>query len=80
MSIKSVKVKISKNKKMCFFLMSQGSLNPKIWFLGQKVYPVVQTDRRYTNTRLLWAPFQRFRIFFLQPIIKDRPNSKVSIF
>ena len=37
MPIKSVKMKISKNKKMRFFLMSQGSLNPKIRFLGQKV-------------------------------------------
>ena len=42
MSIKSVKVKISKNKKMRFFLMSQGSFNPKISFLGQKVCPVAR--------------------------------------
>ena len=48
MPIKSVKMKISKNKKMRFFLMSQGSLDPKIRFLGQKVCSVarVQTDRR----------------------------------
>ena len=48
MPIKSVKMKISKNKKMRFFLMSQGSLNPKIRFLGQKVCPVArrQTDRQ----------------------------------
>ena len=48
MPIKSVKMKISKNKKMRFFLMSQGSLNPKIRFLGQKVCPVAadrQTDK-----------------------------------
>ena len=40
-------MKISKNKKMRFFLMSQGSLDPKIRFLGQKVCSVahVQTDR-----------------------------------
>ena len=46
MPIKSVKMKISKNKKMRFFRMSQGSLNPKIRFLGQKVCPVArsQTD------------------------------------
>ena len=46
MPIKSVKMKISKNKKMCFFLMSQGSLNPKIRYLGQKVCSVacVQTQ------------------------------------
>ena len=37
MPIKSVKMKISKNKKMRFFLMSQPSLNPKIRFLGQKM-------------------------------------------
>ena len=39
-------MKISKNKKMRFFLMSQGSLNPKIRFLCQKVFPVacLRTD------------------------------------
>ena len=49
MPIKSVKMKISKNKKIGFFLMSQGSLNPKIRFLGQKVCPVarVQTDNTH---------------------------------
>ena len=30
MPIKSAKMKISKNKKMCFFLISQGSRMPKI--------------------------------------------------
>ena len=47
MPIKSVKIKISKNKKS-FFLMSQGSLDPKIRFLGQKVCSVarVHTDRQ----------------------------------
>ena len=44
MPIKSVKMKISKNKKMRFFLMSQGSLNPKIRFLGQKVCSVARTQ------------------------------------
>ena len=46
MPIKSVKMKISKNKKMRFFLMSQGSLDPKIRFIGQKVCSVAreQTD------------------------------------
>ena len=50
MPIKSVKMKISKSKKFVFFLMSQGSLNPKIRFLGEKVCSVacVQTD---THTR-----------------------------
>ena len=48
MPIKSVKMKISKNKKMRFFLISQGSLNPKIRFLGQNVCSVawLQTDRQ----------------------------------
>ena len=48
MPIKSEKMKISKNKKMRFFLMSQGSFNPKIRFLVEKVCPVacLQTDRR----------------------------------
>ena len=32
---------------MRFFLMSQGSLNPKIRFLGQKVYPVAHTQSDY---------------------------------
>ena len=56
MPIKSVKMKISKNKKMRFFLMSQGSLDPKIRFLGQKMCSVtrVQTDRHthiHTDTQ-----------------------------
>ena len=48
-------MKISKNKKMRFFLMSQGSFNPKIRFLGQKVCPVArvrtdgQTDRHESD-------------------------------
>ena len=55
--------------------MSQGSFNPKIRFLCQKMWHVARahtdrhTDRhtnRHTDTRkvwLLWAPFQGFRIF-----------------
>ena len=51
MPIKSVKMKISKNKKMRFFLMSQGSFNPKIRFLGQKVCPVARPQtHRHTDT------------------------------
>ena len=50
-------MKISKNKKMRFFLMSQGSLDPKITFLCQKVCSVarVQTDtqtHRHTDTKV----------------------------
>ena len=43
--------------------MSQGSLNPEIRFLGQKVCPAacLHTDTR--TEWLLWAPFQGFRIF-----------------
>ena len=84
MPIKSVKMKISKNKKMRFFLMSQGSLNPKIRFLGQKVWPVArsQTDRHththtHTQTHRVTTvgTLSGFQDFFLQPIIKDRPNN-----
>ena len=41
-------MKISKNKKMRFFLMSQGSLNPKIKLLVQNVCPVA---RSHTDTQ-----------------------------
>ena len=45
---KSEKMKISKKQKNVFFLMSQGSFNPKIKFLVEKVCPVacLHTDRR----------------------------------
>ena len=45
-------MKISKNeRKMCFFLMSQGSFNPKIRFLDQKACHVArgQTDRHESD-------------------------------
>ena len=71
MPIKSVKMKISKNKKMRFFLMSQGSLNPKIRFLGQKVWPVACAQTHRVTTE---GTISGFQDFFLQPIIKDRPN------
>ena len=77
MPIKSVKIKISKNKKMRFFLMSQGSLNPKIRFLGQKVCPVARghTDRQtYTKVTTV-GTLSGFQEFFLQPVIKDRPKN-----
>ena len=78
-------MKISKNKKMRFFLMSQGSLDPKIRFIGQKVCSVarVQTDRqthRQTDTQTdrhevkTEDTLSGFQEFFLQPIIKDRSN------
>ena len=67
MPIKSGKMKISKNKKMRFFLMSQGSLNPKIRFLGQKLCPVArsqthrQTDIQTDIQSNYWG--HPFRIF-----------------
>ena len=79
MPIKSVKMKISKNKKMRFFLMSQGSLSPKIRFLAKKLWSVTRIQRhRQTrtkvNTEATEGTLSRFQEFFLQPIIKDRPN------
>ena len=76
MPIKSVKMKISKNKKMRFFLMSQGSLNPKMRFLGQKVLPVARarTDRRTDTKVTTEGTLSGFQEFFLQPIIKERPK------
>ena len=61
---------------MRFFLMSQGSLNPKIRFLGQKVCPVArgQTD---TQTHTKVTTVGTLSGFFLQPIIMDRPNIRV---
>ena len=73
-------MKISKNKKMRFFLMSQGSLDPKIRFIGQKVCSVarVQTDRHtrtQTDTKVNTKDtFSGFEECSLQPIIKDRSN------
>ena len=53
--------------------MSQWSLNPKIRFVGQKVCPVArgQTATKVTTVGTLSG----FQEFFLQPIIKDRPNN-----
>ena len=66
--------------------MSQGSLNPKIKFLGQKVCSVgrertdTQTDRQ-THTKVTTeGTLSGFQDFVLQPIIKDRPNSFGSIY
>ena len=71
-------MKFSKNKKLCFFLMSQGSFIPTIRFLGQKVCSIahMQTDKHtYTkvNTEVTLLGFQDS---FLQPIIKDRSNKR----
>ena len=77
MPIKSEKMKISKNIKMRFFLMSQGSFNPKIRILVEKVCPVacLQTDRQ-TDRVTTVGTLSGFQDFFLQPIIKDRPNKQ----
>ena len=77
MPIKSVKMKISKNKKMRIFLMSQGSLNQKIRFLGQRMCLVARVQRnRHTDTKVTTeGTLSGFQEFFLQPIIKDRPNT-----
>ena len=84
MPIKSVKMKISKNKKMRFFLMSQGSFNPKIRFLGQKVCPVarVQTDRRTHTKATTVGTFQGFMILSINlssRIGPKRPIKSVKI-
>jgi len=62
---------------MLFFLMSQGSLDPKIRFLCQKVCSVarVQTNRQ-TDTKVNTEDtLSGFQDFSLQPIIKDRSNT-----
>ena len=85
MTINNVKIEISKNKNAGFFLMSQGSFNPKIRFLGQKVCPVarVRTDGQtdgQTDTKVTTeGTLSGFQEFFLQPIIKDRPGLAVEV-
>ena len=83
MPVKSVKMKISKNKKMHFFLMSQGSLDPKIRFIGQKVCSVarVQTHRhtdRHTDRHTRKTPFQNFRNFSFNLSSRNGPITKDS--
>ena len=61
---------------MCFFLMSQGSLNPKIRLLGQKVCPVAHSQtHRQTHRVITEGILSGFQDLFLQPIIKVRPNN-----
>ena len=70
-------MKILKNKNMPFFLKSYGSSNPKIRFLGQKVCPVAHSQRdTHTHTHRVTTEgtLSGFQDFFLQPVIKDRPN------
>ena len=59
--------------------MSQGSLNPKIRFLGQKVWPVARAQtHRQTDRVTTEGTLSGFQGFFLQLIIKDRPNKQWS--
>ena len=66
---------------MRFFLMSQGSLDPKIRFLDQKVCSVARKQTHtYTHTHereYRGHPVRVSGIFpsFLQPTIKDRSNN-----
>jgi len=63
-ALKGPKTKISKNKKLRFFLMSQGVLCQKIRFLGQKLWPVAceQTDRQTHRGFKDWEPYQGFSL------------------
>ena len=55
--------------------MSQGSFNPKIRFLGQKVCSVARLHT-HTHTKVTTVgTLSGFQEFFLQPIIKDRPKT-----
>ena len=77
MPIKSVKIKIPRKKR--YFLMSQGSVNPIIRFLGQKDGSVARarTDERTDiHNDYCGHPF-RVSGFCLQSIIKDRPNMEL---
>ena len=68
---------------MCFFLMSQGSLDPKTRFLDQKVCSVarVQKDRQtdiQTDTKVNTKDtLSGCHEFFLQSIFKDRSNKGI---
>ena len=65
MPIKSVKMKISKNKKMRFFLMSQGSLDPKITFLCQKVCSVADRQTHRHESEYRGEQFQKLILVLL---------------
>jgi len=62
--------------------MSQGSLNPKIRLLGQKMCYVARErthTHRQTHTKVTTVgTLSGFHEFFLQPIIKDRPYKVIS--
>ena len=78
-------MKISKNKKMRFFLMSQGSFNRKISFLGQEVCSVArehtdrQTDRQTdTHTKVTTVcTLSGFQEFFPSTYHQESAQKKV---
>ena len=59
---KCIKMKISKNKKMRFFLISQGSMNPKSRFLCQKVCSVARKQTHRHEREYRGHPFKVSRI------------------
>ena len=68
--------------KFRFFLMSQISINPKIRFPRPKGVPCSLVTHRQTDRHIhthesdyCVGTLSVFQEFFLQPIIKDRPNS-----
>ena len=55
--------------------MSQGSLNPKNRFLGQKVCPVARSHTdTHTDRVTTESTVSGFQDFFLEPIVEDLPN------
>ena len=80
MPIKSVKMKISKNKKMRFFSCPKDHSTQKLRSQVKRcdLQPVhrrtdTQTHRQ-THRVTTEGTLSGFQDFFLQPIIKDRPN------
>jgi len=74
MTLKMSFFKISKNKKMRFFLMSQGPFSPKIRFLGQKMCSVAwrQTDTKVKHKNdpknPIFQNFEKQKIAFLSHV------------
>ena len=64
-----------------FFLMSQGSLNPRIRLLWQKLCPVAHAHtHRQTRKWILSTPFQGFRTFFFNLSSRIGPISNKNNF
>ena len=77
MPVKSVKMKISKNKKMRFFHISHGSFNPKIRSSKTVISSSRTETQRHTKVTTV-GTLSGFQGFFPQPIIKDRSNMLVN--